>query len=81
MATVQVNQSKCGRRMRQLDGRRSKKTKTCAGCQRKTRWLSVEKMCWECTINTAKNRIPIFIEPQDEEKGNPERFAGSMSYW
>lgn len=71
MAAVQENQNPRRHRTRQMDGRRSS-VKVCSVCQTETRWLSVDGKCWDCTIKAAKNKVPLFIEPQDEDFENPE---------
>jgi hypothetical protein len=71
MAAVQENQNPRRRRARQMDGRRSS-VKVCSVCQTETRWLSVDGKCWDCTIKAAKNKVPLFIELQDEDFENPE---------
>ena len=73
MPAVQENQNPRRRHTRQMDGRRSP-MKVCSVCREETRWLSVDGMCWDCTIKAVKNKVPIFIEPQEEEPENPEVF-------
>lgn len=78
MAAVHENQIKRCRRMRQKDGRRSD-VKVCAACQKETRWVSVDQLCWECTILAAKNKIPLYIEPHEEDDiGNWEVLPGLL---
>ena len=77
MAAVQENQTKKRRRRkRQTDGRRSK-LKVCRACQKETKWLSVDGKCWECTIDTAKTKIPLHIEPSEEEHAGNEVLPGT----
>jgi len=63
---VSEGQAKRGRRTRQMNGRRGR-AKVCAVCGNPTRWLSVDGMCWDCTVKAAKNKVPIYIEQQEEE--------------
>jgi len=76
MAAVRENQMKRRRRVRKTDGRRSN-TKICKVCQNETRWLSVDGMCWDCTVNAAKRKVPLYIEIQEEDQDNFEMYSGS----
>ncbi len=71
MTMVNEGRAKRTRRTRQKDGRRSTK-KVCASCGNETRWLSVEGTCWDCTIKAARNKAPLYIEPQEEESEDSE---------
>ncbi len=80
MAAVHENQTKRRRRKRQTDGRRSK-LKTCTVCAAKTRWLSVDGRCWECTIQSAKSKVPLFVELHNEENRAPDNYIDSVGNW
>jgi hypothetical protein len=70
MAAVHENQlGRRRRRTRQIDGRRSQ-VRVCTVCGCQTRWVSVEGTCWKCTVSIAKQKKPLFIEPEDEESGS-----------
>jgi hypothetical protein len=71
MTMVNEGRNKRTRRTRQKDGRRSIK-KVCASCSNETRWLSVDGLCWDCTIKEAKDKAPIYIESQEEESEDSE---------
>jgi hypothetical protein len=71
MTMVSEGRAKKTRRTRQKDGRRSTK-KVCNSCGNETRWLSVEGTCWDCTVKAAKDKVPLFIEPQEEESDESE---------
>jgi hypothetical protein len=71
MTMVNEGQAKRIRRTRQKDGRRSLK-KVCKSCGNETRWLSVEATCWDCTVKAARDKAPLFVEPQEEESDESE---------
>ncbi len=64
---TKTNKSKRGKRARQSSGDRSQMRK-CSECGSRTRWLSVDALCWDCTVKAAKNKMPIFIETSEEEQ-------------
>jgi len=44
----------------------SQKFKPCVRCHKKSHWLSVEGLCWECLKSTVKGKKPQWdIEPPD----------------
>ncbi len=75
MAAVHENQRKRRRKKRQTDGRRSK-LKICTSCEKESKWLSVDGRCWECTVEMAKGKIPLHIDPTEEEQGNISMLPG-----
>lgn len=80
MAAVRENQVKRRRRTRQMDGRRSA-LKVCAICQTETRWVSVDGVCWQCTVQAAKKKVPLHIEIQEEDQDYPETLSGHAGDW
>ncbi|RJP77800.1 MAG: hypothetical protein C4524_07525 [Candidatus Zixiibacteriota bacterium] len=80
MAAVNENRGKRGKRTRQTSGQRSP-VKVCASCGNETRWLSVDNMCWDCTIQAAKNKTPIYIEPHEEEDSESGDRDNQYSEW
>lgn len=56
------------RRLRRR-GYSSKPFKKCEKCGTETRWLSVDGLCWDCTVKDIKNKVPLFIEPASPEDG------------
>ena len=80
MAAVHEHQKKTRRRRaRQMDGRRSK-SKVCSVCNSATKWLSVDGMCWECTVENAKKKIPLHVEISDDESGGSETLSDNIGY-
>ena len=80
MSAVQENQPRRRKGARQMDGRRSD-LKECVACRKETRWLSVDQLCWECTIAAARTKIPLHIEPFERELPNLEVFPGTIGLW
>ncbi len=78
MAAVEENRIKRGKRVRQMSGDRSV-TKICAACGGETRWLSVDGLCWSCTVQAAKNKTPLFVEHQEDESESEN--AGPENDW
>ena len=79
MPMVNEGRAKRTRRTRQKDGRRSAQKK-CASCNLETRWLSVEGTCWDCTVKSAKDKVPLFIESQEEESEDSETSGALGEY-
>jgi len=69
------------RRLKIISGRKSKK-KICSACKRKTKWLSVDGLCWKCTVKMAKNKPPIVIESEEWDMGlgKTEKEEGELSF-
>ena len=53
------------RRQRRL-ARQSQKKK-CSSCGNKTRWLSVEGLCWDCLIKEVKKKSPLYIPEEADD--------------
>ena len=56
------------RRLRR-GGYSRKPFKKCEKCGTETRWLSVDGLCWGCTVKKIKNKPPVYI-PQEEEEAD-----------
>lgn len=78
MAAVHEQRLKRARRLKQTNGRRSR-IKVCSNCDKETRWLSVEGLCWDCTVSAIRRKTPIYIEPQEEESEGIE--SGTSNEW
>lgn len=80
MAAVHEHQKPTRRRRaRQTDGRRSG-VKVCTVCKSETKWLSVEGMCWNCTVENAKKKIPLHVEIPEEEQGGSDHNSTNIGY-
>ena len=80
MAAVHEDQAKRRRRTRYISGNRNG-NKICSACEKKTRWLSVDGLCWDCTVTSAKNKIPIHIDSLDEDQEDYGKYPGLTSGW
>ena len=71
MAGGNGHKSKRGKGTRSKESRHPRR-KRCRACGYDTRWLSVDGMCWDCTVKSVKSKMPIFIESQEEESESTE---------
>jgi hypothetical protein len=80
MAAVHEHQKTTRRRRaRQTDGRRSE-VKVCAVCKSETKWLSVDGMCWNCTVDNAKKKVPLHVDLSEEDQSGSDSVSDNMGY-
>jgi hypothetical protein len=78
MAGNNGSKSKRGKAARQKESRRAHR-KRCRACGYDTRWLSVDGMCWDCTVKSVKAKAPIYIESTEEEPESSDVGTASLS--
>jgi len=66
MAGGNGSKSKRGNGTRSKESRHPRR-KRCRACGYDTRWLSIDGMCWDCTVKSVRNKAPIYIESTEEE--------------
>jgi glucan phosphoethanolaminetransferase (alkaline phosphatase superfamily) len=66
MRVASQSSTKHSKRARQTNSHQNI-TRICAECGSETRWLSVEGTCWDCTVKAAKNKVPLYIEQQEDD--------------
>ena len=72
------HKSKRGNGTRKKESRRAHR-KRCRACGYDTRWLSIDGMCWDCTVKSVRNKAPIYIESTEEEPESSDIGTTSLS--
>lgn len=78
MAGGNGHKSKRGKGTRPKESRHPRR-KRCRACGYDTRWLSVDGMCWDCTVKSVKSKTPIYLETQEEEPESTDVGTASLS--
>ncbi|MCX6640196.1 MAG: hypothetical protein NTW14_06900 [bacterium] len=53
----------------------------CSNCHKETRWVSVDKLCWDCTVQAAKNKVPLFADTYTEDAEGGEGESETLASW
>jgi hypothetical protein len=43
--------------------------------------MSVDQLCWDCTVSVAKNKVPLYVEPREDESHIMEGTTGNIGFW
>jgi hypothetical protein len=81
MAAVHENQLQRHHRRGRKKEFASVPLQLCSGCQKETRWLSVEGTCWDCTIQTSKNKVPLNVGMFEEDDEGSDNEVEILEGW
>jgi len=73
MAAVHESRIKRRRRTKHTSGSKEI-VRVCSTCSSETRWLSVDGLCWDCTVKAAKNKIPIQIDTSEDDPESADMY-------